>query len=201
MSRYTNVKVNISQGQIDKIKRAIQAAVPVSIRLSHSDLSGEHVLALTEAQPNSIAKAYQSGTGVTIKMSKTQLEHNAKIEGGFIGAILPFLATAGKFLLSSVLPNLATGLLSGVGQAAGSTVVIKIAGTNGSGIIYLKKNGMGCKIHSSGSGLYLAPWSKGSSVGEGMYMKTGNGYQSVGSGLLLGDQSPFKNIPILGMLL
>ncbi|KAH3898424.1 hypothetical protein DPMN_022655 [Dreissena polymorpha] len=28
-------------------------------------------------------------------MSKTQIEHNAKVEGGFIGAILPALATAG----------------------------------------------------------------------------------------------------------
>jgi hypothetical protein len=202
MSRYTNAKVNISQVQIDKIKRAIQAGATVSIRLSHSDLNGEHVLALTSAQVNKITKAYQSGTGVTIKMSKTQLEHNAKVEGGFIGAILPFLATAGKFLLSSVLPTLATGVLSGVGQAAGSTVVNKIAGNGVSGgqIIYLKKNGMGCKVHVSGSGLYLSPWQKGSSLGEGLYMKSGTSYVD-GSGLLLGPNSPFQNIPILGMLL
>ena len=38
MSRYTIVKLNISQGQIDKIKRAIQTGSQVSIRLSHSDL-------------------------------------------------------------------------------------------------------------------------------------------------------------------
>lgn len=198
MSRYTNVKVNISQGQVDKIKRAAQAGSQVSIRLSYSDLSGEHVLALTSAQLNKIAKAYQSGTGVTIKMSKTQLEHNAKVEGGFIGAILPFLATAGKFLLSSVLPTLATGVLSGVGQAAGSTVVNKIAGN---GIVYVKKNGMGMKMRAAGSGLYLSPWNKGSSIGEGMYLKSGAGYEATGSGLLLGPNSPFANIPILGMLL
>lgn len=197
MSRYTNVKLNISQVQVDKIKRAVQAGKPVSIRLAHSDLSGEHVLALTSAQVNKIAKAYQGGTGVTIKMSKTQLQHNAKVEGGFIGALLPFLATAGKFLLSSVLPTLASGVLSGVGQAAGSTAVNKIAGGQ---IIYMKKNGMGCKVHVSGSGLYLAPWNKGSSVGEGLYMKSGSSYVD-GSGLILGPNSPFKNIPILGMLL
>ena len=72
MSRYVNVKVNISEGQKEKIKQAIQSGTAVSIRLSHGDLSGEHVLALTQAQINKMAKAYQSGTGMTIKMSKTQ---------------------------------------------------------------------------------------------------------------------------------
>lgn len=203
MSRYVNVKVNISQGQVDKIKRAIQAGSPVSIRLSHSDLSGEHLLALTSAQVNKIAKAYQSGTSVTIKLSKTQLEHNAKVEGGFISALLPLLANAGKFLLSSVLPSLATGALAGVGQAVGSTAVNKIVGNGivGNGIVYVKKNGMGMKMRAAGSGLYLSPWNKGSAVGEGMYLKAGNGYEATGSGLLLGPNSPFSRIPILGMLL
>src|ERR1043165_457212 len=105
MSRYTNVKVNISEGQEDKIKRALQAKCDgVSIRLSHNDLLGEHVLALTQAQINKMKKAYENGKGVTIKMIKTQLEHYSKVVGGFIGAILPFLAIAGKFLLSKVLP-------------------------------------------------------------------------------------------------
>ena len=46
MSRYTNIKVNISEGQKDKIKRALEAGCDgVSIRLSHDDLRGEHVLA------------------------------------------------------------------------------------------------------------------------------------------------------------
>jgi hypothetical protein len=197
MSRYVNVKVNISEGQKEKIKRAIQSGAAVSIRLSREDLSGEHILALTQAQVNRMANAYQKGTGMTIKMSKAQLKHNTKVEGGFIGAILPFLATAGKFLLSSVLPSLATGVLSGVGSAAGSKVVDKISG---SGVMYLKKNGMGCKVIPAGQGLYLAPWNKGSSIGSGLYMKTGSGYAD-GSGLLLGPNSPFQNIPILGMIL
>ena len=212
MSRYTNVRVNISQGQIDKIKRAVQAGESVSIRLTHSDLSGEHVLALTSTQVNKIAKAYQNGTGVTITMSKTQLVQNAKVEGGFIGALLPMLATAGKFLLSSVLPTLATGVLSGVGQAAGSTVVNKIAGSgnrcfatgsgtgSGNHVMYLKKDGTGCKIRAAGQGLYLSPWQKGSTLGDGLFLKSGTGYVD-GSGLLLGPDSPFQNIPILGMLL
>jgi hypothetical protein len=102
--------------------------------------------------------------------------------------------------LSSVLLSLATGLLSGVGSAAGSKVVDKISG---SGVMYLKKNGMGCKLIPAGQGLYLRPYHfKGSSVGEGLYMKIGSGmYVKTGLGLLLGLNSPFQNIPISGMIL
>jgi len=160
-------------------------------------LDGEHVLALTQAQVNKITKAYKNGVGVTIKMSKTQLQHNAKIEGGFLPLIMPALATVGKYLFSNVLPSLATGALTGVGAAAGSKAVDKIAGN---GIVYLKRNGVGAKITPAGKGLYLAPWQKGSGIGDGLYLKKGNGYVD-GSGLLLGPDSPFKNIPILGMIL
>ena len=120
-----------------------------------------------------------------------------KVEGGFIAALLPMLATAGKFLLSNVLPSLATGALAGVGSAAGSAAVKKIAG---SGVIYMKKNGTGCKIIPAGKGLYLSPWAKGSSLGEGLFLKSGSGYVD-GTGLILGPNSPFKNIPILNLLL
>jgi len=76
MTPYIIVKVSISKGQADKIKRAIQGGSGVSIRLSHSDLNGEHDLALTSTQVNKMTKAYQNGTGVTIRMSKAQLAYN-----------------------------------------------------------------------------------------------------------------------------
>jgi len=47
-------------------------------------------------------------------MSKAQIEYNKKVEDGFIGALLPMLATAGQFLASKLLPSLATGALAGV---------------------------------------------------------------------------------------
>jgi hypothetical protein len=61
---------------------------------------------------------------------------------------------------------------------------------------------MGLKIAKQGNGLYLKPYSsaKMQQVGDGLYMKTGSGFVD-GSGLLLGENSPFKNIPILGMIL
>src|SRR6218665_2109185 len=114
MNRYTNIKVHVSEGQKDKMKRAVEAGMGGNIRLSHEDLSREHILAPTRTQINKMAKAYRSGTGITIKISKSQLRHNMKVEGGFLQALLPLLATAGKFFLSSVLPSLATGALTGL---------------------------------------------------------------------------------------
>ena len=59
-----------------------------------------------------------------------------------------------------------------------------------------------CRIETDGEGLYLRPTSgKGfETVGNGLYlMKQGGLYD--GRGLILGPNSPFKNIPILGMIL
>ena len=59
-----------------------------------------------------------------------------------------------------------------------------------------------CQIETDGEGRYLEPESgKGfETVGNGIYlMKQGGLYD--GRGLILGPNSPFKNIPILGMFL
>ena len=59
-----------------------------------------------------------------------------------------------------------------------------------------------CQIETHGKGMYLGPVSgKGlENVGNGLYlMKQGGLYD--GRGLILGRNSLFKNIPILGMIL
>ena len=66
----------------------------------------------------------------------------------------------------------------------------------------LEKGGSVCQIATDGEGLYLCPTSgKGfETVGNGLYlMKQGGLYD--GRGLILGPNSLFKNISILGMLL
>ena len=65
-------------------------------------------------------EAYEEKKGLTIRMSKTQLAHNAKIEGEF----LPALAGLIPFLTRTVLPALGVGALSGLE----STVVQKLIG-------------------------------------------------------------------------
>ena len=196
--KYQNIK--ISNGQLEKIKKAIEDGVGTNLKHSHSDINGEHVLAVTNLQLNKVLKAYEKGTGVVINLSKTKLMHNSQIEGGFIGALLPFLGAAGSFLLKSVVPSLATGLLAGVGSSAGSAMVDKIAG-RGISSVYIKKKGQGIKMTAAGSGLYMKPWNKGEPLMDGMYLRNSNGYSPVGSGLLLGPNSPFASIPFLNILL
>ena len=82
---------------------------------------------------------------MTIKMSKTQLAHNMKIQGGF----LPALAGLIPFLTGTVLPALGVGATSGLA----STGVQKLIG-NG---LYLKKGGRVCQIETDEEGLYLGP--------------------------------------------
>ena len=53
-------------------------------------------------------KAYEAKKGMTIKMSKTQLAYNMKIEGWF----LLMLAGLIPFLTGTVLPALGVGALS-----------------------------------------------------------------------------------------
>ena len=67
--------------------------------------------------------------------------------------------------------------------------------------MYLKKRGNVCQIETDGKGLYLGPTGgKGfETVGNCLHlMKQGGLYD--GRGLILGPNSPFKNIPIPGMI-
>ena len=195
---YINVKVNISEGQRKKLKSALENnADKISIQLNHNDLSGEDILALTRRQVNKLAKALNEGKGARITMSPTQLKHNLMVEGGFLGMLaglaaraLPFIATAAK----TVLPHLGIGAMSGLANSG----IQKLLGSG----LYLKKGGCVCRIETDGKGLYLAP-ADGSGLklfGNGLYLSR-DGNVVDGKGLLLGPNSPFKHIPILGMLL
>ena len=113
-----------------------------------------------------------------------------KIEGGF----LPALAGLIPFLTGTVLPALGVGALSGLT----STGIQKLIGN----WLYLKKGSGVCRIETNGEELYLGPGSgKGfETVGNGLYfMKQGGLYD--GRGLIIDPNSPFKNIPILSMIL
>ena len=92
------------------------------------------------------------------------------------------------------MPALGVGALSGLA----STRVQKLIG-NG---LYLKKGSRVCRIEPDGEGLYhgLASGKGFETVGNGLYlMKQGGLYD--GRGLILGPNSSFQNIPILGIIL
>ena len=86
MTHYTNIKMQISEGQKDKIKKASNSK-SITIRFKFSDLHGEDVIALTKSQVDRLVEAYEEKKGMTITMSKMQLAHNMKIEGGFLPAL------------------------------------------------------------------------------------------------------------------
>ena len=111
MTHYTNIKMRISEGKKDQIKKAFESnSKSITIRLQFSDLHGEDVIALTKSQVDRQVEAYEQKKGMTIRMSKTQLAYNTKIEGGF----LPVLAGLISFLTGTVLPALGVGALSGL---------------------------------------------------------------------------------------
>ena len=195
MTQYIDVYVNITDGQKQKLKHAIDAGCTMtSLRLGKDDLQGEHKLALTTAQINKLNKAIDQGKGITIRMSKKQLKYNIKVEGGFLGLLAGLAARALPMAAKNVLPASGVGALSGLASSG-----VQKAMGNG---LYLKKGGCVCQVETDGEGLYLKPY-KGrglNSYGNGLYLKQGGKIYD-GYGLLLGQNSPFKNIPILGAIL
>ena len=151
MTRYTNIKVNISEGQVEKLLHAIELGCPeVSIRLGHEDLEGNDILAVTNSQAKKFAKALEKGKGITIKMSSEQLKHNKKIEGGFLGLLAGLSTRALPMIAKTVLPALGVGALSGLASSG----VLKAMGSG----LYLRKGGCVCQVETDGSGLYLKPY-------------------------------------------
>ena len=86
--------------------------------------------------------AYGTKKGMTIKISKTQLAYNMKIEGEFLQKLAGLI----PFLTGTVLPDLRVGALSG--QV--STGVQKLIGKGS----YLNKGDSMCQIETNGRGLY-----------------------------------------------
>ena len=195
MTKYTNVKVNISEEQKEKLQHAIKVGCSaVSIRLGHKDLEGNDILAVTNSQVKKLAKAHENDRGITIRMSSNQLKHNTKIEGGFLGLLAGLAARALPMLAKIALPMVGVGALSGLALSGVQKAI-------GSGL-YLKKGGCVSQVETDGFGSYLKPYKgKGlQSYGDGLYLKQG-GQLNDGKLLLLGPNSPFANIPILGAIL
>jgi len=113
-SKYVNVKVNISDRQKDKIKNALQSgAEAVSIRFKPEDYTGKDLISITKTQHNKLTKACKAGKPATIKMGKTQIRYNMKMQGGFLPLLAGLAAKALPILTGTVLPALATGALRG----------------------------------------------------------------------------------------
>ena len=201
---YTPVKLNITVDQHEKLKNAIikQKAVSIKVNTNHGG-GGKHVILLTHSQIQRMERAKLIGKStLNIHLSKKQVKANIQHRGGFLGMLAGLAAKA----LPTLLGGLATGLVSGAVEKAvgGRGLYLHPSGrrSNGDGL-YLHKSGHCVKVEpTKGKGLRLTP-NRSNLIGvhgDGLYVKRGSQVYD-GRGLLLGRNSPFKNIPILNLLL
>ena len=253
MTSYQKFQVILSEGQKEKLRRYFQKKAPMTLRLSHNQLSGGRgdELLLTRTQINKIEKSKRDGTGTDIKISIAQMRKQSG--GNLFSALLPLARTALPQILKTVGLSALTGAVSG-----GVEKAIK-----GEGLFSVPQNKVDKLIQykdylteaqkkqivqalQTGSGIprfrltkkqqeggFLAPIL--ASIGIPLLMKaltgrslhvdpflptntrniyipkTGRGARGkakrktkkkskYGKGLLLGKNSPFNNIPILGAI-
>ena len=134
---------------------------------------------LTKSQIDQINRAYQSGGRLVIKPTRKQ------IEGGFLGT----LASIGIPMAISLLPKLAKLFSSGSG------LQVDRQATSNTRNVYVPPP---VKTHGEGHYPYQSPpffgnWKN--TIGMGAKKKVQR------KGLLLGPNSPFNSIPILGSIL
>ena len=153
---YVKTGLNLTESQKESIKKAYISKRPVSIKLMASQLSGTDHLGLTKAQYKKVTAARNKKTGVSLKLSKTQIQ---KQGAGWLTGLINLGKFVAPTLLKKVLPSLAL---------AGATGAL-------SGLASKKVQGKG--------------------------IKRKRGRPKKGSGLLLGANSPFKNIPLLNLIL
>ena len=53
---YTYVNVNTPESQKEKLRKALTAGSQLSLRLSHADITGNDVIAVTQSQLNKLTK-------------------------------------------------------------------------------------------------------------------------------------------------
>ena len=80
MTSYFEYKVNLTDSQKRSLASAMNNRTPLGLRIKHSNLSGNDELMLTKTQLKRIQKSLANGTGVDVKISKTQIRKVANKE-------------------------------------------------------------------------------------------------------------------------
>ena len=79
--RYVDHRVNISEEERERFCSAIDNNESITIRFKHKDLwGGDDLIAFTMQQFKKIANAFGKGRGVTINMSKDQVQRHEIID-------------------------------------------------------------------------------------------------------------------------
>ena len=119
MTTYFEYGVNLTDNQKRSLASAMNNRAPLTLRIKHSNLTGNDEMMLTATQLKRIQKSLNNGTGVDIKISKTQIRKVAKQGGSLfsslasLGArVLPYAVKG----LSKAVPTLTTGAVSALGS-------------------------------------------------------------------------------------
>ena len=186
-------KVNLSENQVDTLKDAIQLKKGVIHCFPKGCIRGDHVLLLTPAQINWLDIAQVEGRHVQICLSARQVAKNVSDSGGFIG-MLASLAARAIPLVACALPTILLGQL-----VCFLVVLTKRWTAVGDGLYSHKHNKCYRVLKMKGNGLNLPPHPR-FVEGDGLFVKHWDDI-SDGASLLMGKNSPLKNIPVLGWLL
>ena len=136
---YIKYGVNLSNGQKDKLARAMSNKSAITIRLTKSDLTGSDDMMLTKTQLKRIKKAMSNGTGVDLKISKTQIIHLVQ-EGGSLWSSLFSLGTKALPYATKAITKAVPALATGAVQALGSLDIDKIFGKGQTGGFLIPQN-------------------------------------------------------------
>ena len=128
MTTYFEYHVGLSNGQKQKLARAIKKASPITLRLSKNELKGNDELMFSKAQINRIKKAIQNKTGVEIKISKTQITKSVK-HGGSLFTSLAALGAKVLPLATKFISKVAAPLVTEAVSALGSLSIDKLFGS------------------------------------------------------------------------
>ena len=181
--RYNPYQVYVAPKQEKRLQKAIERKGGASITISFDEPQNETLL-FTKDQIERIERAKLMGKKISIRMSGPQVKANTEHHGGFLWTLAARLAPA---------------ILKGVAGAAAAHVASNILSRKKGQGLYLQKNGQCAKVQLvNGCGLYLAPHPR-LHYGHGLFETDGS--EVKGEGLLLGDNSPFKNVPLLNILL
>ncbi len=161
MSNLIERYMHLTKTNLKKLGDAISKGTDAIVQFAHKHLTGNTPLLLLKSHMNKIMTASKAGKGIRLNFKHKHLMKMTK-HGGFLQAILPFLAeTVLPMLTNTVLPALATGALTGIGSWGVNKVID--AADKGKGLYNFGQTGGSCSMGSgsktlkkkhSGMGLY-----------------------------------------------
>ena len=164
----------------DAIVKMLQRGIEIPVKFLVNLINMKEML--TNAQKTLIGKGLQSGRGIVLKPTKKQ------IHGGLLGTLAAIGIPMAIELASKIFGSGMGGLQT---PRKGGIIGLQTPGKGGKGLQVSQKPFLWQGIPLQPPPFY-GTWGKGRG-------KKRKGVQ--GSGLLLGDNSPFNHIPILGAIL